>query len=106
MADAMDSKSISRKGVGELQVGFVAAAQSGCQSMTGLCARFSISRKTSSKLLRRYEDGGPGGLRDRSRAPRVHPNQTAPELERAILRVRKAHPTWGAKKILAVLERG
>ena len=84
---------------------FVAAAQSSCQSMTELCARFTISRKTGYKLLRRYEDDGPDGLRDHSRAPRVHPNQTAPELERAILRVRKAHPTWGSKKILAVLER-
>jgi hypothetical protein len=29
----------------------------------------------------------------------------SPEVEAAVLRVRKAHPTWGSKKILAVLDR-
>ena len=84
---------------------FVAAAQSASESMTELCLRFGISRKTGYKLLRRYESEGPDGLRDRSRSPRSHPNRTSPEFERAILRVRKAHPTWGSKKILAVLDR-
>jgi transposase len=84
---------------------FVAAAQGGRTSMTELCQSFGISRKTGYKLLGRYERDGPEGLRDRPRAPRSHPNQTAGEVEAAILRVRKAHPTWGSKKILAVLER-
>lgn len=83
---------------------FVAAAQSGHVSMTELCRRFGISRKTGYKILGRYKSEGPEALRDRSRAPHRHPNQTAPELEGAILRVRKRHPTWGSKKILAVLE--
>jgi len=84
---------------------FVAAAQSGHVSMTELCRRFGISRKTGYKLLDRYESEGAEALRDRSRAPHRHPNQTAPSLEGAILRVRKRQPTWGSKKILAVLER-
>lgn len=84
---------------------FVAAAQSGRHSMTELCASYGISRKTGYKLLRRYERDGPDALRDQSRAPRTHPNQTSAELEAAVLRVRKAHPTWGSKKILAVLDR-
>jgi putative transposase len=84
---------------------FVAAAQSGRTSMSELCEAFGISRKTGYKILRRYQEEGPEGLRDRSSAPRDHPNQTSRELESAILRVRKAHPTWGSKKILAVLDR-
>lgn len=84
---------------------FVAAAQSGRHSMTELCASYGISRKTGYKLLSRYERDGPDALRDQSRAPRTHPNQTSAELEAAVLRVRKAHPTWGSKKILAVLYR-
>lgn len=84
---------------------FVAAAQSGHDSMSELCRRFGISRKTGYKLLDRFESEGPAALRDRSRAPHRHPNQTTPSLEGAILRVRKRHPTWGSKKILAVLER-
>ena len=73
--------------------------------MTDLCVRFGISRKTGYKILARYSQDGPEGLLDRSRAPRLHPNQTSTEVEAAILRVRKAHSTWGSKKILAVLER-
>ena len=87
------------------RVKFVAAAQSGRFTMTELCEQFGISRKTGYKLIDRYDADGPEGLRDRSRAPRTHPNQTSCELEAAILRVRKAHPTWGSKKILAILER-
>ena len=84
---------------------FVAAAQSGQWTMTELCARYGISRKTGYKYLRRYEEEGPEALRDRSRAPHRHPNQTSEEMESAILRVRRAHPSWGSKKILAVLAR-
>lgn len=83
---------------------FVASLQSGV-SMTDLCARFGISRKTGYKILARYTKFGPGGLRDRPRAPCTHPNQASPEVEGAVLRVRKTYPTWGSKKILAVLGR-
>jgi transposase InsO family protein len=84
---------------------FVAAAQSGRRAMTELCAEYGISRKTGYKYLKRYQEEGPEALRDRSRAPHRHPNQTSGEIEAAVLRVRKAHPTWGSRKILAVLER-
>ena len=73
--------------------------------MTALCKRFGISRKTGYKILARYAREGPEALRDRSRAPLVHPNQTPAELESEILRVRKRYPTWGSKKILAILSR-
>lgn len=84
---------------------FVVATQSGDESMTETCRRFGISRKTGYKLLRRFESDGADGLKDRSCAPGRHPNQTLPEIEESILRVRKTHPTWGSKKILAVLAR-
>ena len=58
---------------------FVAAAQSGRHSMTELCASYGISRKTGYKILSRYERDGPDALRDQSRAPRTHPNQTSAE---------------------------
>ena len=47
---------------------FVVAAQGGPLSMTELCRKFGISRKTGYKLLARYERDGPEGMRDRSRA--------------------------------------
>jgi transposase-like protein len=38
-------------------------------SMTELCARYGISRKTGYKWLDRYAEQGRAGLRDRSHAP-------------------------------------
>jgi putative transposase len=81
-----------------------AALGRGEKSMAEVCREFGVSRKTGYKTLSRFLDEGDAGLADKSRAPRSHPNQTSPEVEAAILRVRKAHPTWGSKKILAVLE--
>jgi len=84
---------------------FVVAMQADDLTMAEACRRFGISRKTGYKILGRHAASGPEGLLDRSRAPRTHPNQVAEHIEAELLRVRKAHTTWGSKKILAVLER-
>ncbi|MFT7670533.1 MAG: putative transposase [Planctomycetota bacterium] len=84
---------------------FVAAVQQGDESMTHCWAQFGISRKTGYRLMKRYVGEGPAALSEQSRAPKSHPNRTPPEMERSILLVRKAHPTWGSKKIIAVLRR-
>lgn len=74
-------------------------------SMTELCLRYGVSRKTGYKWVRRYECGGPPALADRSRRPRTCPHQTAPEVIGALLDARRHHPSWGPKKLLAVLGR-
>ena len=84
---------------------FVQAALRREVPMSDLCARFGISRKTGYKMLKRHAEAGLPGLREASRAPKTHPNQTPPEQEAAILKVRKAFPTWGSKKILWKLGR-
>ena len=68
--------------------------------MTGLCTEFGISRKTGYKWVNRFHDRGIEGLQEQSRAPRSHPNATDPQIESGLLRERKAHPTWGPKKLL------
>ena len=74
-------------------------------SFTELCLRYHISRKTGYKWIARYNDLGPAGLVDRSRRPHSSPDQT-PELVRlAIIEARRRHPSWGAKKLLKLLER-
>ena len=72
---------------------FVQAALRREVPMSELCSRFGISRKTGYKMLKRHAEAGLPGLRDASRAPKTHPNQTPPEQEAAILKVRKAFPT-------------
>lgn len=84
---------------------FVKLVLKGQVTMVAACREFGISRKTGYKILARHAEHGMAGLVDASRAPKAHPNQTRPEVEAAVLRVRKAHPTWGSKKILWTLSR-
>jgi putative transposase len=72
-------------------------------TMTELCDRYSVSRKTGYKWLGRYETEGPAGLTDRSSRPHHSPQTTDEDIVAAIVALRKRHPRWGAKKILPVL---
>lgn len=74
-------------------------------SFTELCRRYHISRKTGYKWITRYQAFGPAGLADRSRRPLSSPDQTPEALRLAIIEVRRRHPTWGAKKLLKLLQR-
>jgi transposase InsO family protein len=78
---------------------FLAAHQEGGYTMTELCERFGISRKTGYKWLARSHEQGLDGLRERSRAPKHHPNQTAQDLVTLVVQARDKHPTWGAAKL-------
>jgi putative transposase len=73
-------------------------------SMTALCAKYDISRKTGYKWLARVEEAGWVGFQDRSRAPHQHPNQLSAEIEQAVVAMRESHPTWGPKKVLRRLQ--
>ncbi len=74
------------------------------ERLTDLCREYGISRKTGDKFRKRFERYGLAGLKDQSRAPKVIPHKTPPEVEEIIVAERKQHPTWGPKKIKAVLE--
>ena len=83
---------------------FVRLAGSGRYPFSELCRLFGISRKTGYKQLRRYEEGGWDALEDRPRAAHSHPNATDEELVEQLIKVRRAHPSWGPVKILDYLE--
>ncbi len=74
-------------------------------SFAALCRRFGISRKTGYALVKRFTEEGLEGLKERSRAPKRHPNQTPDVIEQRILAFRREHPTWGPRKIVAYLTR-
>ena len=82
---------------------FVEDAHRGLFSMTDLCARYGVSRKTGYKWLDRYEAHGRAGLVERSHAPHHCPHMIADEVARAICEARRAHPSWGPRKLLAWL---
>jgi transposase InsO family protein len=45
------------------------------------------------------------GLEERSRKPRHSPNETPPEIVRVLLEARRRHPSWGGKKLLAIVHK-
>jgi len=87
------------------KVRFIADYQRRFFSLSELCARFHMSRKTAYKWIERYEADGPSGLQDRSRRPHACPHQTPWVVAEALLEFRRRHPTWGAKKLLRILSR-
>ena len=84
---------------------FVVDVRSGLHTISGLCRRHGISRKTGYKWLRRYEAGGPAGLADRSCRPAIATELTAPHVVESLLETSDRHPTWGAKKLVAYMGR-
>lgn len=89
----------------EQRLEFIREYESGLFTMTELVAQYGVSRKTAYKWLDRYDRGGASDLADRSRRPHRSPQATADDVVEAIVTVRRHHPLWGAKKLLAVLSR-
>lgn len=83
---------------------FVADHRLGFYTMTELCERYGISRKSGYKWLDRFEEEGRAGLRDRSRAPHRCPHRISAAVARLICAARRAHPSWGPEKLLDWLE--
>jgi putative transposase len=83
---------------------FIIDAKEDLGHFTELCARYGISTKTGYKWLARHREGGMAGLPDRSRAPQNHPNEISEETKEAILQARRAHATWGPKKLRILLQ--
>jgi transposase InsO family protein len=73
------------------------------ERMTDLCSEFGISRKTGYKLKGRFEEFGPEALYDQTRAPKRIPHRTSSAVRELLVASRKAHPTWGPKKLKAWL---
>ncbi len=78
------------------------------QEVTGnvalTCRYYGISRHTYYIWLRRYEEHGIEGLRDRSRRPLTSPNATTAEVVGEIVYLRKTYH-FGPEKISMYLKR-
>jgi putative transposase len=82
------------------RIAFIADHRRGLYTVTELCARYGISRKTGYKMLGRFAEQGRPGLADRSRAPHHCPHRIAPALASLLCATRRKHPDWGAGKLL------
>ncbi|MGH8128188.1 MAG: integrase core domain-containing protein, partial [Gammaproteobacteria bacterium] len=55
--------------------------------------------------IERYIRCGPAGLEERSRRPHRSPNETAPQIVAAFVQARQRHPSWGAKKLIPLVQK-
>lgn len=82
---------------------------SGCRrvNMSALCRAYGISRQTGYKWLWRYLSARRKleALDDRSRRPKSSPTAIPKHFVAVIVRARKAHPRWGARKLRTWLRR-
>jgi transposase InsO family protein len=67
------------------------------ESMTILARAYGIARKTGYKWVQRAAASEP--LTDRSRRPASSPTRTAATVEQQVVDLRRAHPTWGGRKL-------
>lgn len=72
---------------------FIRDQQNGLYTMTELCDRHNISRKTSYKWLDRFDAGGRAALSDRSRAPHCCPHRISSDVAELICTARRQHPS-------------
>jgi len=87
------------------RLGFVLEFERGEETLSELCRRFGISRKTGYKFLARYHAEGAEGVRDRSRAPHQRADAVDPEAAERVIGLRQRYPDWGPRKLIDWLER-
>jgi transposase InsO family protein len=63
--------------------------------VTEVAARYEVSRQSVHAWIRRYAEGGLGGLVDRSKRPDSCPHQVSAEIEAVVCELRREHPRWG-----------
>lgn len=95
----------SRQKVEEQRKTLVEAYLKENESMSELCDRFGISRKTGYKWCSRYKRHGESGLIDLPNSPKI-PHVVYPkEIIEIALDLKLKKRKWGPRKILAILKR-
>jgi len=83
---------------------FVSELLEGERGMSELCRVYGISRKCGYKWQDRYAQGGVQALEDRSHARLTQARAVDEATARRLVQVRRKHPTWGPRKLLAWLQ--
>jgi putative transposase len=89
----------------EARMRFVLAIKSKSEAFASVCARFGISRKTGYKWWQRYRAGGVKALADRSRRPHRREKKQRLVWRDRLGKLRRKHPSWGAKKLRRRLQK-
>ena len=74
--------------------------------VTQSCRKAHVGRGTFYYWKSRFDESGYAGLTEFvSRAPQ-EPQRTDPEVEQQVIALRRAHPTWGKKRLAQEVARG
>lgn len=84
---------------------FIEAWLSNNFSVSELCRRFSVSRKTGYKWIKRFKLEGMKGLSDQSRARLTQSHRVPESVETKILEIKYRYPAWGPVTIHSALHR-
>ena len=84
---------------------FIEAASKKDRPFREVCKEFGISEKTGYKWRKRFQEQGYAGLNEESRAPQKHPNSIDGDTAAELIKLRMAHPTWGAKKLIVLFQK-
>ena len=82
---------------------FIEALLRGTESVSELCARAGVSRKTGYKWKERFDAEGWAGLEDRRPVAHRLPHRTSPEVVQALVELKHERPRWGPKKLVILL---
>jgi putative transposase len=93
------------KDVMRKKLDFITDYETGCISIAELSRRYTISRKTAYKYIKRYKKQGVAGLEEQSRSPKHRPNTTSEAIVKEIVDLKLTYPLWGPKKIVAKLSK-
>jgi len=74
-------------------------------AITEVALRYGVTRQSVHAWIRRYHQGGIGGLADRSHRPKSCPHQMTVEVEALLCEMRRKQPRWGPRRLVYELER-
>ncbi len=77
---------------------FLSLVTQGDLTISALCQRYGVSRKTGYKWRRRAREFGPTELADRSRRPHRSPARTPAEIEAVVCELRPQHPAAATRR--------
>lgn len=80
-------------------------AGEGVVNVSELCREFGVSRDAGHRLIARYCRSGRdvAAVAERSRRPHTTPMKVDERVEELVAAARKAHPTWGPKRLRKLL---